>query len=91
MPVPGLGHPSHPSPQAPGLAAVNPDPDEAELNRAILEFAASTVDLYGGELHVAHAFELFAEHLMRSPTYGAMSDAEIDELRDEERATATET
>jgi len=68
------------------LAAVDPDPDEAELNRAILELAASTVDLYGGELHVAHAFELFAEHLMRSPRYGAMSDAEIDGLRDEERA-----
>lgn len=67
------------------LAAVNPDPDEAELNRAILELAASTVDLHRGELHVAHAFELFAEHLLRSPTYGAMSDAEVDELRNEER------
>ena len=45
------------------LAAVNPHPGEAELNRTILELAASLVDRYGGDLHVAHAWSLYSEDL----------------------------
>ena len=43
------------------LAAVNPHPDEAELNGIILELAASLAERYGGDLHVAHAWSLYAE------------------------------
>ncbi len=68
------------------LAAVNPDPDEAQLNRTILELSAALADLYAGELHVGHAFEVSAEHLMRSPLHGGYSDGEIQEVRREERA-----
>jgi len=70
------------------LAAVNPDPDEAELNRSILELARATADYFGGELHIAHAYELFAEQMMKSPLYGGYSDAEIGVLRHEEERAA---
>lgn len=43
------------------LAAVNPHPDEADLNRLILELASSMVDEFGGELHVAHAWEVYGD------------------------------
>lgn len=43
------------------LAAVNPHPGEEELNRTILELAASMVDRYGGDLHVVHAWSLYSE------------------------------
>ena len=40
--------------------------EEVELNRTILELAASMVNLEGGELHVVHAWELYGEATMRS-------------------------
>ncbi len=63
------------------LAAVNPDPDEADLNRLILELAASMVELNGGELHVSHAWELFGEYPLPWPALVHATPAEIDELR----------
>lgn len=45
----------------PGLrvvAAVNPAPDEAELNLLILQLASSMVERAGGVLHVVHAWEM---------------------------------
>lgn len=43
------------------LAAVNPHPDEADLNRLILELASSMVAEFGGDLHVGHAWEVYGE------------------------------
>ncbi len=43
------------------LAAVNPHPEEADLNRLILELASSMVAEYGGELHVGHAWEVYGD------------------------------
>ncbi len=67
------------------LAAVNPDPSEAELNCIILELAASMTKLYGGELHVAHAWELFGESMLRNSGYINTPVSELERLlRDEE-------
>ncbi len=62
------------------LAALNPDPDEADLNRLILELAASMVEMHGGELHVAHAWELFGESTLRSSRFVHASNTEIEQL-----------
>lgn len=43
------------------LAAVNPHPDEADLNRLILELASSMVAEFGGDLHVGHAWDVYGE------------------------------
>lgn len=72
------------------LAAVNPDPAEAELNRAILEFAASMVSLYGGELHLAHAWELYGEATMRSSWFVHTPPADLAALLDGEQASHRE-
>lgn len=68
------------------LAAVNPDPTEIELNRTILELATSMVDLRGGELHIAHAWELYGEATLRSSAFMHMPAAKVDALVDEEGA-----
>lgn len=62
------------------LAALNPDPEEEDLNRLIIELAASMVELNGGELHVVHAWELFGESTLRSSAFVHASSAQIDEL-----------
>ncbi len=68
------------------LAAVNPDPSEAALNRSILEMAASMVDLHGGEFHVVHTWELYGEATMRSSAFMRVPATDLDALLDEERA-----
>lgn len=65
------------------LAAVNPVPEEADLNRLILEVASSMVEADGGELHVVHAWELFGEHLIRR--HGAFTEAELEAEREHEK------
>jgi nucleotide-binding universal stress UspA family protein len=67
------------------LAAVDPDPNAAELNRTILELASAMVDLHGGELHVAHAWELYGEATMRGSGFMHVPPAELDALLGEER------
>jgi len=67
------------------LAAVNPDPDEAELNRTILELAASMVHLHGGELHVVHAWALYGESALRSSGFMHVDTAELSTLLEQER------
>ncbi len=62
------------------LAAVHPDPSELELNRTILELAASMVSLYGGELHLVHAWELYGEATMRSSAFIHTPTAELEVL-----------
>lgn len=69
------------------LAAVNPDPDEAMLNQTILELSSSMVDLYGGELHVVHAWELYGEAMMRSSAFLHTPEAEIESLLKQEQAS----
>lgn len=55
------------------LAAVNPEPDELDLNLAILEHAARLANVAGAELHAISTWELFGEQterrsaLLRSP------------------------
>lgn len=72
------------------LAAVNPDPSEADLNRTILELAASMVNLYGGELHVVHAWALYGEATMRSSAFMHTPTAEIEALLTSERSSHRE-
>lgn len=62
------------------LAAVNPELSESGLNRTILQLAAFMVSLYGGELHVLHAWELYGEATMRSSAFLRTPSAEIDAL-----------
>ena len=68
------------------LAAVDPAPANRELNRMVLELAASMVELHGGELHVVHAWELYGEATMRSSGFVRSSRAEIEALLSEEEA-----
>ena len=69
------------------LAAINPDPDEAELNRIILELASSMVEHFGGELHLVHAWELYGEATMRSSAFIHTTPPDLDRYLKEERAT----
>lgn len=73
------------------LAAVNPDPSEAELNRTILELASSMTTLNGGELHLAHAWQLYGESMMRNSAYMNTPAAEVDRLLQEEEASERAT
>ncbi len=66
------------------LATVNPDPDEVELNRSILETAAMMQTLGGGRLHVLHAWEFFGETALRHSAYLHPSDAVVDAVVDGE-------
>ncbi|MDH3678794.1 MAG: universal stress protein [Acidimicrobiia bacterium] len=62
------------------LAAVNPIPEEEELNHQILELASSMTELYGGELHVVHAWELQGETTMRNSAFIHTSPGDIDRM-----------
>ncbi len=53
------------------MVAVNTEPDEAELNQMLLELGAGMVELYGGELHVVHAWQLYGESTFRSSSFAA--------------------
>jgi nucleotide-binding universal stress UspA family protein len=63
------------------LAAIDPEPDERELNESILEIAASIRSLHGGELHVVNAWELFGESTMRSSAFLKIDPATLEEQR----------
>lgn len=68
------------------LAAVDQDLDDATkdvLNRQILEMATSLALSEFGELHIVHAWSLFAERYWRSVRSG-ISDAEVDAMESEE-------
>ena len=68
------------------LVAVDPEPAEAELNDTLLYLAAGMHDLYGGELHLVHAWELFGEATMSDPTFPSVARDRVDELLENERA-----
>jgi len=68
------------------LAAVDQDPEDAVkdvLNRQIIEMATSLSLAEFSELHIVHAWRLFAESFFRSPRAG-VSDSEVDEMVAEE-------
>ena len=69
------------------LASVNPEPAEAELNRTIVELAASMVRLKGGELHLVHAWQLYGEETMRHSAFLHTPPAELDSLLHSEEAS----
>ena len=62
------------------LAAINPEPAEAELNRTILELASSMVRIDGGELHVVHAWELYGESTMRTSSFMHIRSADLEDM-----------
>jgi nucleotide-binding universal stress UspA family protein len=70
------------------LVAVDPEPDQAVLNQRALELGAGMVDLYGGELHLAHAWELYGEATMRSSPYLHIPETEVDALLEETRSAS---
>jgi len=63
------------------LAAVDPQPDEQELNRAILEIAESMAAVADSELHVACAWELFGEATLQSSAFVHVDPEEIERRR----------
>ena len=65
------------------LAAVNPfsmDDTETGLGQTIMELATSLARIERAELHIAHAWRLAGERLLREP--GGMPSETIDELLD---------
>lgn len=60
------------------MVAVNPEPDEIELNRTLLELGAGMNELHGGELHVATAWELYGEATMRSSAFASAPTETIE-------------
>jgi len=68
------------------LAAVDQDPEEPikdALNRQILEMATSLARAEHGETHIAHAWDVFDEDLLRSHSWD-FSEAEFDAMVEEE-------
>ena len=68
------------------LAAVDQDPEEPVkdmLNRQILEMASSLARAEHGEMHIAHAWDVFDEDLLRSHSWD-FSEAEFEAMVEEE-------
>ena len=67
------------------LVAVNPEPEERDLNLAVLRLGALMHELHGGELHVVHVWQLYGEATMRTSAFMRVPEEEVDEmLREEE-------
>lgn len=64
------------------LAAIEPEPDQAPLNRRILDVAASMGGLDDGELHVVNGWELYGESTMQSSAFLQVDPAEIERRRE---------
>jgi nucleotide-binding universal stress UspA family protein len=76
----------HAEPYGRVLAAVDPWPDyeaSKELNQRILDLATSLAELEHSELHVVHAWHLFAESVLRGRA--EIPDAEVDRMTREAR------
>jgi len=67
------------------LVAVDPEPDESELNHTLLELGAGMFEMGGGELHLVHAWQLYGEAKLRSSTFSGVAPAQVDELLSVER------
>jgi nucleotide-binding universal stress UspA family protein len=68
------------------LAAINPSPDESELNTLIVELASSMVEMFGGVLHIVHAWQMFGDVDTKRKLVAFTPDTPIDELREETRS-----
>ncbi|MEZ5379178.1 MAG: universal stress protein [Acidimicrobiales bacterium] len=66
------------------VAAVDADPDEFDLNMAILDQAVDLHRLVGGELHVVHAWEFYAEAQLRHSAFIHPSGSTIDAMLGDE-------
>ena len=81
LPDTSMGDVSQPSEEAQVLALVDPDPDQPlrdSLNDLVLGLATSVVRREGGELHVAHAWELRGESTLPSSAFVALPEREVD-------------
>ena len=63
------------------LVAVSTEPDEVQLNQTLLELGAGMVELYGGELHVAHAWNLYGESGWGASAFAIIPPERVDEIR----------
>ena len=66
------------------MAAINPDPAEAELNHMIVELAASLADQERDQLHLVHGWELYGENMLRHSAFMHTPADEFDALLEEE-------
>jgi nucleotide-binding universal stress UspA family protein len=69
------------------LVAVDPrayDDEHADVNATLMELAKSLHEMAGGQVLVAHAWDLFGEQLMRS----RLTPQQIEELKADERSEA---
>lgn len=58
------------------LAAIDPNPAEQLLNRHILSSAATMAE--SGEVHVAHAWQLYGEETMRTSAFMSTQEGELE-------------
>lgn len=65
------------------LDVANPAHDR--LNAMLMDLAIGQAELSGGELHVAHAWELVGEAALRSGAFTEIGAAEVDALKAKER------
>lgn len=66
------------------LVAVNVDPAEEELNQHLLRLGEGMVEVFGGDLHVVHAWHLWGESTMRSSAFIHTPADELDQLLEAE-------
>lgn len=69
------------------MAAVNPEPDEVDLNLDILTTALGFHDIQGGDLHVVHAWQRYGEDAMRSSAFIQVPAEDIEAMLAEEMET----
>ena len=72
------------------LALVDPDPDDPVrhgLNALVLDLATSLARREGGELHIAHAWELAGEAIMRSSPNVQLPGSVVDAMVSETEVT----
>lgn len=62
------------------LAAIDPEPEQEQLNRLVLS-TASVLAGEDGELHVVNAWELYGESTMRSSAFIQLEEAEVERRR----------
>ena len=75
------------------VVAIGPFPEDGEigsLNRMLVELGVSLARIQGGEVHLAHAWRLEGEHLLRNSKVRLPSDR-VDALVDEERIANEKT
>ncbi|MDJ0960219.1 MAG: universal stress protein [Acidimicrobiia bacterium] len=75
------------------VVAIGPFPEDGEigsLNRMLVELGVSLARIQGGQVHIAHAWRLEGEHLLRNSKV-RLPAARVDALVDEERVANEKT